>query len=103
MLLASAVRALAHPRITSLYEGGRPATTKTEAPFQPNLASTLVTPGVTIGNVPAQVIYSGLTPGLIGLYQVNAQVPEGVPRGDAVAVAITVSNSISNIATIAVR
>ena len=34
-------------------------------------------PIVTIGGVRAtNVIYSGLAPGLVGLYQINVQVPE---------------------------
>jgi type 1 glutamine amidotransferase len=35
-------------------------------------------PSVRIGGVPARVLYSGLSPGLLGLYQVNVEVPTGV-------------------------
>ncbi|MBI2319881.1 MAG: hypothetical protein HYU75_23510, partial [Betaproteobacteria bacterium] len=28
--------------------------------------------------------FAGLTPGLVGLYQVNARVPEGIAAGSAV-------------------
>ena len=37
----------------------------------PPLATTVANPSVTIGGVPAVVSYSGLAPGLVGLYQVK--------------------------------
>jgi minor extracellular serine protease Vpr len=45
------------------------------------LASTGVSPSVTIGGSTAQVLFSGLTPGSIGLYQVNATIPSNAPTG----------------------
>ena len=45
------------------------------------LASTLVKPTVTIGGVAANVLFSGLTPGSIGLYQIDVQVPANAPAG----------------------
>jgi uncharacterized protein (TIGR03437 family) len=50
------------------------------APASPP-AQTLVAPQVLIGNLPAQVMFSGLTPGLAGVYQVNAVVPSGLHAG----------------------
>jgi uncharacterized protein (TIGR03437 family) len=47
--------------------------------------------------------YSGLAPGLVGLYQVNVQVPPGVPSGNDVQVVITIGGSTSNTVTIAVQ
>ncbi len=44
-------------------------------------AQTNVTPSVTIGGAGAQVTFSGLTPGFVGLYQINAVVPAGAPSG----------------------
>jgi trimeric autotransporter adhesin len=38
---------------------------------------------VTIGGVPATVVLQGLSPGSVGVYQLNAVVPAGVPAGDA--------------------
>jgi uncharacterized protein (TIGR03437 family) len=67
-------------------------------------ATTLMTPTVTIGGVQAtNVIYSGLAPGLVGLYQVNVQVPVGVPTDDAVEVVVAVGGNSSNTVTIAVQ
>ncbi len=48
------------------------------APGSPNLAQTPV-PVVMIGTQPAQVIFSGLTPGLGGLYALNVVVPALAP------------------------
>ena len=57
----------------------------------------------TIGGVPAPVESAGLTPGLVGLYLVNARVPEGVPAGDQAPLALTVSGQTSQPVTIAVQ
>ncbi len=65
--------------------------------------STVATPQVTIGNVPAPVLFSGLAPGFAGLYQVNVQVPVGVPTGNAVPVVMTANGASSNTATIVVQ
>ena len=49
------------------------------------LSETTVTPTVTIAGIPASnVPFSGLAPSFFGLYQVNVQVPTGVPSGDAI-------------------
>jgi uncharacterized protein (TIGR03437 family) len=45
------------------------------------LVSTTATPAVTIGSSPAGFIFSGLTPGIVGLYQVNVSVPPDAPTG----------------------
>lgn len=45
------------------------------------LSETTVTPSVTIGGVPADVTYSGLTPGFSGLYQINARTAGSTPEG----------------------
>jgi len=73
------------------------------APSSAPLATTLATPGVTIGGMPAVVSYSGLAPGLVGLYQVNVQVPANAPTGDAVSLAISVGSLTSNTVTVAVH
>jgi uncharacterized protein (TIGR03437 family) len=52
------------------------------APGPPSpLATTTVTPTVTIGGQSAQVLFSGLTPGFVGLYQLNVVVPQGSGTG----------------------
>jgi uncharacterized protein (TIGR03437 family) len=39
---------------------------------------------VTIGSAPAQVLFAGLAPFFAQLYQVNVQIPTGLPSGNAV-------------------
>lgn len=43
---------------------------------------------VTIGGQMAPVSYSGLTPGFVGLYQINTQVSSRVATGNAVLVSV---------------
>jgi minor extracellular serine protease Vpr len=45
------------------------------------LATTAVTPTISIGGQSAQVLFSGLTPGFVGLYQLNVVVPAGISAG----------------------
>ena len=72
------------------------------APANP-LSATTAAPSVTIGGVPAMVSFSRLGPGFVGLYQVNVQVPENTPTGDAVPVVLTIGGVSSNTVTIAVQ
>jgi uncharacterized protein (TIGR03437 family) len=46
--------------------------------------------------------YSGLAPGFPGLYQVNAQIPAGLPSG-TLPLVITIGNTYSNEIKIAVQ
>jgi uncharacterized protein (TIGR03437 family) len=46
------------------------------------LSYTGVPPTVTIGGVNAPVTFSGLAPGFVGLYQVNAMVASNTPTGN---------------------
>jgi uncharacterized protein (TIGR03437 family) len=45
------------------------------------LTRTNTAPTVTLGGSPATLLFSGLTPGSVGLYQVNVAVPSGAPTG----------------------
>lgn len=58
---------------------------------------------VTIGGIPANTTFAGLTPGLIGFYQINVSVPNGVTADDRVPVTISQGDVAGNTATIAVR
>jgi len=58
---------------------------------------------VTIGGVDALVTFAGLAPGFTGVYQVNAQAPEGLTPGDAVTVVITAGGQRSPPVTLAIR
>ncbi len=66
-------------------------------------ANTLLSPTVTIGGVPAHVIFSGLTPGAVGLYQINVTVPTGLAPGGQVPVIVTMGGQTSPTLTIAVQ
>jgi uncharacterized protein (TIGR03437 family) len=52
-------------------------------PTQPvgSFQETVLTPIVFIGATPVEPVYSGLSPGSLGLYQVNVQVPAGLAPG----------------------
>jgi len=52
------------------------------APTSPPLAVSTELPVVTIGGVPAVVEFSGLSPGFVGLWQVNVRVPPGSSPGE---------------------
>jgi uncharacterized protein (TIGR03437 family) len=67
------------------------------------LSSTIATPKVTVGGVVAAITFSGLSPGTVGEYQINVQVPAGVPTGTAVPVVLSIGGVTSNTVTIAVR
>lgn len=66
------------------------------------LARTKTNPVITIGGVEAGLAFSGLAPGFVGLYQVNAEVAEGTPTGDAVELVLSSGLVPSNAVTIAV-
>lgn len=75
----------------------------------PPLYNTVAPVTVSIGGVDASVVFAGLTPTLVGLYQVDAQVPAGAPTGDSIPVIVSVTDpatgavSQSNMVTIAVQ
>jgi uncharacterized protein (TIGR03437 family) len=64
------------------------------------LSMTATIPDVYIGNTPASVLFCGLVPGLVGVYQVNALLPAGVPRGTMVPVTL---GPYSNAPVIAIK
>ena len=74
------------------------------APASPPLAETTTKPVVTIGGMQSSLLFSGLVPGLVGLYQINLQVPTGVTPGNAVPLQIQMGNFTSSAAvTIAIQ
>lgn len=62
-----------------------------------------------MGGVNVPVVFSGLTPGTVGLYQVNVQVPAGMPTGGAISLVLTLTDPgtgtefVSNTVTVAVQ
>ena len=62
------------------------------APADP-LASAVIHPTVTLGGVSLNILYAGLVPGSVGLNQINAGVPSGVPQGLSIPLVISQGGS----------
>ncbi len=69
---------------------------------EPKLNRTVLTPSVLIGGTSAELLFSGVSPGYVGLYQINVRIPPGMAPGSAVSLQIMVGAK-SNIVTIAVK
>jgi uncharacterized protein (TIGR03437 family) len=66
------------------------------------LLRTRVQPLVTIGGVPAFVLFSGVAPGFAGVLQLNARIPMNVAIGSAVSLEISAAGVTHRVAEIAV-
>ena len=77
-------------------DAGRPA------PASP-LSITTLPVTATVGGAPAPVIFAGLAPGLVGVYQVNLSVPSSAPSGNDVPLTLSVGVVASNPVGIAIR
>jgi uncharacterized protein (TIGR03437 family) len=83
-----------HPNdYVEIYLTGMGATTPSvgaglPGPFSP-LALVQVPPAVTLGGYPLTVTYAGMAPGEVGVYQIDAFVPFGVPQGMSVPLTIS--------------
>ncbi len=65
--------------------------------------NTTTPPVVTVGNVPAQVVFSGMTPQFVGVYQLNIIIAPGTPVGNAIPLQISMGGVVTpNNITIAV-
>lgn len=72
-------------------EDGKPA------PANP-LSSVIVPPNVSLGGVSLPIEFAGLTPGLVGVYQINAIVPfKGVPTGFEVPLTVTQGGNVTTV------
>jgi uncharacterized protein (TIGR03437 family) len=58
---------------------------------------------VTLGGQNIAPTYSGLTPGSVGLTQVNVAVPAGIPAGDAIPLQYSINGSATQTVNISVR
>lgn len=87
---------------TGLGPVDHPPATGYAAPLNA-LVQTTAVPQVTVGGLNANVLFSGLAPGYVGLYQVNVEVPGGVQPGGLVPVTLSVGGVSSNTVTVAIQ
>jgi uncharacterized protein (TIGR03437 family) len=97
----------AHPGDTVvIYATGQGAVTNAPASGaaaqNPPLSLTPTQPIVLIGNLTGAVQFSGLTPGLVGLWQINVTIPSNVTPGSAVPVQVVMNGAISNGVTLTI-
>jgi uncharacterized protein (TIGR03437 family) len=67
------------------------------------LYETPTKPVVTIGGIQANVLFSGLVPGVAGEYQIDVQVPSGVTNGDDIPVVVTILGASDSSTTISIQ
>jgi len=94
--------------VIQIYATGAGATTPSLSPGFPAPASgslvlTVAQPTVTIGGKTAVVQFSGLAPGFVALWQINAVVPADVTPGSDVPLSVSAGGQTSNTVTIAVQ
>jgi uncharacterized protein (TIGR03437 family) len=98
--------AIAGSTVVLIYATGLGSVSNQPATGSPSpsspLARTMSPPTVMIGGAPATVQFSGLAPGLIGVYQINALVPAASTTGNSVPVSISIGGATSNTVTMAV-
>lgn len=85
--LATASEPIAGGDVVYFYATGlgavtNPPATGAASPREP-LAHAVVPPRVTVGGVPADVLFAGLAPDFVGLFQINIRIPAGAPSGNA--------------------
>jgi uncharacterized protein (TIGR03437 family) len=56
---------------------------------------------VRVGNTNATTEFAGLSPGFVGLYQVNARLPGTLPQGCNVSISLQAAGQVSNTVTVA--
>ncbi|HUA20693.1 MAG TPA: hypothetical protein VMB25_18220 [Bryobacteraceae bacterium] len=87
--------------LTGMGATSPPVPTGVPAPASP-LAEAIIQPQVTVDGAPAQLLFAGLSPGSVGLYQVDVQIPPTAQSGD-LAIVVNQAGAASNTATIPVQ
>jgi uncharacterized protein (TIGR03437 family) len=72
------------------------------APSSPPFALVTTQPDVKINGVSVPVFYAGLTPGTVGLYQINSKIPDDAPDGQ-LPLTVTQGDASANEVVIPVR
>lgn len=73
------------------------------APAAEPLARVVAAVEARIGGRPARVLFAGLAPGFVGLYQVNVEIPAGVEPGAGVPLVLVQNGVPSNTVTLAIQ
>jgi len=73
-----------------------PVNTGFAAP-QDQLARVITQPEVSLGGVALPVLYAGMAPGEVGVYQINATVPSWTPKGMSILLKITQGSSSTSL------
>jgi uncharacterized protein (TIGR03437 family) len=87
--------------LTGMGATNPPVSTGATSPSSPP-AQVAVAPQVTVGTANAQVLFAGLSPGSVGLYQINVEIPAGVGTGN-VPIVVTQGGVASNAVTVPVE
>jgi uncharacterized protein (TIGR03437 family) len=87
---------------TGLGRTNPPIDTGMAAPSDP-LAGAVIATTVTLGGTALRVDYAGLVPGSVGLYQINATVPNNVPQGLDIPLVISQGGSSTTLSVRVVR
>jgi uncharacterized protein (TIGR03437 family) len=66
------------------------------------LANVTITPQVTVGGTNAQVLFAGLSPGSVGLYQLDVVIPAGTASGN-VPIVVSQNGAASNTVMVPVQ
>ncbi len=88
--------------VTGLGAVDRTVAEGAAAPTEP-LARTIEQVDVAVGGAQGLVLYSGLAPGLVAVYQINVAIPAGSEVGDAVPLVVKAGEGVSSRTTLAVR
>ena len=105
--LVSAASPADRGEVVILYATGLGPVTNTPAsgalaPGAPNLARVIANSVVQVGDKFATVHFAGLAPGFVALYQMNIQIPNDAPVGDAVSLQVF-AGGVGNLTNIAIR
>jgi uncharacterized protein (TIGR03437 family) len=58
---------------------------------------------VAIGNSFGEIQFSGLAPGLVGIWQISVKVPVSITPGDTVPLRAVINGAPTNIVTVALK
>ncbi len=87
--------------LLTIYVSGLGVTTPAVSAGQPSPSNppavAILTPTVTLDGVNLPVSFAGLTPGQIGIYQINVSVPQGVTQGLSIPLTVAQGNASSTV------